>query len=515
LIAISVLVILALTTVLALLLSGQPPRTTNVGTEWPVSSPEEQDMDAAKLEEMLSYINRYEMAVDGMVIVRHGHIVLEYYGPGYDAAKRHQIYSVTKSVVSMLVGVALDRGYIDSLDARLVDLLPQYTSAHPDPRRDQITLEHLLTMSDGIEWHEHDLGYDDLRNSVNQLWHAEDVVQFVLDQPMARQPGDSFAYNSGASILLGAIVETTTGRDLLGFANEVLFTPLGMAPVSWLEAGGDHYCSDGGLFMTPRDMARLGSLMMYEGRWNGQQILPKDWVRESTTARFATSGGYGYGYQWWILSDAEGYKGDGLYDQRIHVQPEADLVVAITAAIPGKSLHRVDGLLHTFILPACTDLDRRTGTATYIAPGFALKYPSGSLVQEMPLSGQGAAPVVEGAVQIASRAVPFEVFSVHWKVAETDKDLGELIDLYLAGHESTGVEVKARGFRDAETHDHPTAIGLAELGTEGGTLQSASAVWVCGESGQVFGVTYATAANATDAELVTALEGYLDGLACH
>jgi CubicO group peptidase (beta-lactamase class C family) len=270
-------------------------------------------MDSAKLEAMMAYVGQHDMAVDSIVVVRHGRIVFEEYGPGYVPSLRHRLYSVTKSVTSMLVGIAIDQGAIEGLDVPIAELLPDYTSANPDPRRDQITLEHLLTMSDGIDWREHDFPYDDPRNTVSQMRASADAVQFVLDRPMARAPGEAWAYNSGASILLGAIVEKATGRDLLSFAREVLFDPLGVGTVYWERASGGHYHTGGGLDMTPRDMVRLGYLMLHNGRWDGQQILSAGWVARSTTAHYPAYEPYGYGYQWWILPDEQGCRADGPY----------------------------------------------------------------------------------------------------------------------------------------------------------------------------------------------------------
>jgi CubicO group peptidase (beta-lactamase class C family) len=196
------------------------------GSGWALSTPEEQAMDAAELEAMTAYIDEHDMQVDSIVVVRHGRIVFEEYGAGYAPDKKHPLYSMTKSVTSMLVGIAIDAGTIEGLDVPVTELLPETTMANLDARKERMTLEHLLAMSDGIDWREHEFPYEDSRNIVNQMGASADAVQFVLDRPMAREPGEAWAYNSGASILMGAILEEATGRNLVQYAREVLFDPI-------------------------------------------------------------------------------------------------------------------------------------------------------------------------------------------------------------------------------------------------------------------------------------------------
>jgi CubicO group peptidase (beta-lactamase class C family) len=271
-------------------------------------------------------------------------------------------------------------------------------------------------------------------NPVLQMARSSDPLQFVLDWPMAPEPGEAWAYHSGSSMFLGAILDQATGRDLLAYAREVLFDPVGIGPVNWDIAPGGHYFTHGGLSMAPRDMARLGYLMLHSGAREGRQILPADWVARSITGHYAAAPqGFGYGYQWWILPDGRGYSAQGLYDQRIVVLPEADMVVVFTASIPTESFYHIDGLVNSFILPACTDLVVDRGRETYDAYGFTLENPAGFLLTEAPIPGHAALSDASGVVQITSDSEPMELLSVLWAAVEPDEDLGTILDQYLAG----------------------------------------------------------------------------------
>jgi CubicO group peptidase (beta-lactamase class C family) len=206
--------------------------------------------------------------------------------------------------------------------------------------------------------------------------------------------------------------------------------------------------------MTPRDMARLGYLMLRNGTWDGQQIVPADWVDRSTTAYHPADGCHDYGYQWWILPDGEGYMAAGLYDQRIFVLPEADMVVVITADIRGESFYHVDGLVNTFILPACTDLPQASWRETYEAYGFTFEYPGGFCLADEPIPGRSSLSDASGLLQITSNTEPMELVLVLWAEAEAGEDAGTFLEAYLAGLAETGAEMapgEPRGGRKMAT----------------------------------------------------------------
>ena len=472
-------------------------------------------MDAGKLEAMMAYIDEHDMAVDSIIIVRHGRIVFEEYGPGYSPSQRHKLHSVTKSVTSMLVGIAIDQGVIEGVDVPITQLIPDYTSTNPDPRREQITLEHLLTMSSGIDWLEHEYPYEDPRNLAVQAGGSPDVVQFLLNRPMAHTPGEVWAYNTGGSMVLGAIVEEATGRDLLLFAREVLFDPLGIGPVFWERMADGRYETGGSLHMTPRGMARLGYLMLHNGRWDGQQILSADWVARSTKAYHQADALHGYGYQWWILPEGKGFMANGRWQQRIYVLPEADMVVVITADFRDPSLYSVDGLVNAFVLPACTDLPASAGPAVYDAHSVTFEYPARFFLQEAPIPGQEVMSDVSGIIEIHSTWEPQEIVSVLWSEVEGDEDAWSFLAAYLAAVQEEAMKLTPGESSEGQKDGHTMALRFSKATLVEGTLPVVSGVWLCDESGLAFAVTYLTTEEMASEELLAAFEGYLEGLACH
>jgi CubicO group peptidase (beta-lactamase class C family) len=421
---------------------------------WCTSTPEEQGMDPAQLDQMMEYIDEHEMAIDSIVVVRHGQIVFEEYRNGYHEKRKHHVQSVTKSFSSMLIGIAIQQGLIESVDQRMVDLFPDHTIANLDARKQQLTLENLLTMSDGMDWHEHDYPYSHPENTLGQMWVSRDAVQHVLDRPMAREPGEAWAYNSGTSILLGGIIEQVSGRDVLGFAREYLFDPIGIGDVLWTLTTGGHYHTDGGLYLTPRDMARFGYLMLQGGTWDGREIVPAEWVARSSTDYYQTPWGYGYGYQWWILPDGSGYGATGHYEQRIFVLPEADAVVVFTADIPDDDPNRGDGLLYRFILPAFTDLAARGSGQEYTNYGFTFAPPPGFTVHEAPIPGRDSISETSGLVQFNSIMPPPEVITIIWDTAET----GVLAILLMVIHAVWATVVLVRKDEKAITTFHRFSV---------------------------------------------------------
>jgi len=492
------------------------PGSTWPNESWPTSTPEEQAMDSGQLEAMMAYVDEHDIPIDSVVVVRHGQILFERYGPGYSPDMSHALHSVTKSVTSMLAGIAVDQGAIKGVDVPIAELLPGYTSANPDPRRDQITLEHLLTMSSGIDWLEHEYPYEDPRNPAAQAGQSSDMVQFMLDRPMAYTPGEVWAYNSGGSAMLGAIVEEATGRDLATFAREFLFDPIGIGPVYWEHMADGHYAAGGGLHMTPRDMARLGYLMLHRGKWDGQQILSGGWVARSTQSYHQADGPAGYGYQWWILPEEQGFAAMGRWQQRIYVLPAADMVVVFTADIRESSLYSVDRLLYTFVLPACTDLPAQMSAKTYDAHGVTFTYPAGFLLEEAAIPGHSAVSDSRGMVQISSTWEPMEIVLVLWHVAEPDEDAGSFLDAYLAGLEELGeMKLTPGELRAGQKDGHAMAVRFSEAVLAEATLPVVSGAWICDASGRGFAVTYLTAQAMAPDDLLATMEQYLAGLACH
>jgi len=297
--------------------------------DWRTSTPAEQGMDETKLQQMMDSIQAGNHGIDSILIIRNGYIVWEEYPNDilYDSATPHILYSVTKSVTSALIGIAIDKGYIKSVEQKVVDFFPDLTIANLDENKSNVTVKHLLMMTAGFEWDEISYGYADSRNSLSQAIASGNYVQYVLDRPMAYEPGTRFVYNTGNTQVLSAIITRATGMSTDVFAQKYLFEPLGITSVNWekdtqgIPSGGTN------LYLTPRDMAKFGYLFLKNGVWDGKQIVPTDWVKESTRNISAN-----YGYLWWVNSTFEYYNAAGYLGQRIFVAPESDLVCVITTS---------------------------------------------------------------------------------------------------------------------------------------------------------------------------------------
>lgn len=315
----------------------------NQSTPWPTAgwmsaSPESQGMDSARLDEMLTAAKG--LGLHSLLIVRHGLIVSETYYPPFTAETRHDMYSVTKSFISTLVGIAVDQELL-SVDDLALGFFPAQTFANLDPRKQAMTVDNLLTMSSGLNWVEGDPAY-------SAMYRSPDWSQYVLDLPMATDPGSRFVYCSGCSHVLSAILQAASGENTRDFAQENLFDPLGIQ-VEWETDSQGIPIGGWGLQVTPRDMAKLGYLYLHQGMWEGRQIVSSEWVQSATQKQIETDGG-GYGYQWWLNPDLGGYSAQGRYGQTIFVQPELDLVLVTTAH--AVSHDQIFALIEEYILPA-------------------------------------------------------------------------------------------------------------------------------------------------------------------
>lgn len=341
-----------------------PPATTTPvpPAYWPTngwrgSSPEEQGMDSATLVEMLANIQEQAYPIHSLIIIRNGYMVMEAYFHPYQADLPHDMASVTKSVTSALIGLAVKQGYIDRINHPLLDFFPKRAVANLDARKQAVTLEHLLTMSSGLDWPVNDM--DD--PIAAQILHSTDWVQFALDRPMAQEPGTTFSYNSAGSHVLMAVIQKTTGMTPLNFAKENLFKPLGISQVFWPYDPNGINTGGWGLKLTPRDMAKLGYLYLNNGVWAGQSIIPAEWVKASSTAAINPPAagpryGSGYGYQWWV-EPGQGYKAAGAGGQRIFVLPQQNMVVVFVGDIVPVESQVPETILESYILPAVKSAD--------------------------------------------------------------------------------------------------------------------------------------------------------------
>ncbi len=218
--------------------------------------------------------------------------------PYYKRQQVHTLQSVTKSIASIMIGVAIKEGDIKDTDVRILDFFDEYDLTIAEEYLKTATLENLLTMQLGMEWHELDRPAD-MTNTTSQLEDSEDWIQFTLNQPKDTIPGTKWVYNSGASQLMSGIIKKATGSSIEDYAKKHLFTPLGIENFYWKKTPTGYTDTEGGLFLEAKDLAKISYLMLNDGMWDGQQIISSDWAKRSISKQVEFDKEKGYGYQWW------------------------------------------------------------------------------------------------------------------------------------------------------------------------------------------------------------------------
>jgi CubicO group peptidase (beta-lactamase class C family) len=326
---------------------------------WRTSPPDAQGMDPQKLTLMLQAVQAQQLNLHSLLIIRNGSIISETYFQSYTAQATHEVYSVTKSVIATLVGIAIDKHYIDAVNHPVVDFFRGYSFQPTDARKDLMTLDDLLTMRSGLDWQEEDSTFRD-------LYQSRDWVQYMLDLPIQERPGQQFRYCSGCSHLLSAIIERRTGMNTLDFAQQTLFEPLGIHRVIWEQDRQGLPIGGWGLQLTPRDMAKLGYLYLHNGEWDGQRIVSTEWIKAAVERHTATDSklGLGYGYQWWTYPSMRAYAALGRDGQTIFVVPDLQLIVVTTAQVDGHEA--IFKLIEHSIVPAVSPATYKGGANTAV-----------------------------------------------------------------------------------------------------------------------------------------------------
>jgi CubicO group peptidase (beta-lactamase class C family) len=331
---------------------------------WRTASAASQKMDGDRLDAMVAEVRAAKLPIDSLTVVRHGYVVLDTrfgrfatggLGEPYASGRLHELQSATKSITSMLLGIALHESGA-TVRTTLVQLAAaaHYVPSNIDARKRAITLQDLLTMQSGLAWRESGYAYTPgSGNDVVGMLATKNWTKFVVDRPMATRPGTTFVYNTGTSHLVSGAITLLTHRTAAALAEPQLFAPLGIHHSKWLLAPEGVNAGGFGLLLQPRDLGKLAFLYLHHGDWNGRQIVPAAWVEQSTTDQVADPL-HEYGYLWW-LDRADGYAYmAGLYGQLAVVVPDKDVVAVITAHLPAA----VDAtavtrwLLESYILPA-------------------------------------------------------------------------------------------------------------------------------------------------------------------
>lgn len=313
------------------------------GDGWAVSTPGAEGLDDAGIERVYRIVfreNEYPTAYS-LLIARHGKLVAEgYMRDVADIDRLVDVASVTKSVVSILTGIAIDKGYVATVTLPISNFLPDYAS--PGSEKGVITLEELLTMRSGLRWD------DAVQTDELMLDEPNDSIAFTLDQPLIYEPGKRFHFADGNAHLMGAVLDQAAGAALEDLAFDTLFSPLGIVDFAWERHRDGLNYGAYGLHLRARDLAKIGELMLRDGAWNGAQVVAASWVTASTQP-IANLGDGPYGYFWWVRPDFGAFAAMGHGGQYVYVLPGDDMVVVMTAnpytAGPGVTIDQFEDLV--------------------------------------------------------------------------------------------------------------------------------------------------------------------------
>ena len=345
-----ILVVLVLTTGCDQPTGQRPVQPKNLNDGISTDLPENVGMDGYIIQEIVDSIRSgYYPNRHSLLVYKNGKLVSEDYFTGQDYnwgrdigivehgdTVLHDMRSVSKSVVSACIGIAIEEGMIKGVDQPVFDFFSDYEQFKKEGR-EKLTIRHLLTMTSGLEWNE-EVPYNNPENSEIQMDESGDGTGFVLSRKLVTEPGTEWKYNGGTTELLAAIIKRVSGKDVHAFAEEYIFQPLGIYRSEWTHSTGtDTPAAASGLRLTSRDMLKFGVLYLSEGMWGPRQIIPRDWVMASLKSSISRPKGGGYGYQFWTFDYA--VNGDRLTipaavgngDQRVFIDKKNDLLVVTTA----------------------------------------------------------------------------------------------------------------------------------------------------------------------------------------
>jgi CubicO group peptidase (beta-lactamase class C family) len=335
----------------------QQPEAVDDG--WDTASLNETDINPEKIDEMmLDILGRNDKNIHSVLLIKNGKLALEEYFYGYNRDTSHFLASVSKSITSILIGIAIDQKIAADVETKAYEFFPEYADTKWVDQKYPITLQHILTMAAGLDWDATKYSRRDSRHTTHQMYDSGDPIGFVLDRNLVGTPGEKFYYNSGLTILLGGIVKNTSGLYIDDFAGQYLFSPMGISDYHWDKFQDGNIQTDGGLHLRPRDMAKIGYMIMKNGKWKGRQIVSREWVAESTKKHIDALG-IGYGYQWWIgktkmnNQTIEVLFASGHGGQKIFIVPELDLVAVFTSRVFNSKGHSgPEGFLLKYIIPS-------------------------------------------------------------------------------------------------------------------------------------------------------------------
>lgn len=357
-------------------------RAVEMNDGWTISTPESVGFQPHQLCAIADAERNGRLRnLHGVVVVRRGRLVFEQYFTGSDwsrgsslgevtfrAETLHDIRSITKSIVSLLYGIAQAAGKVPPIDRPVLDFFPELADLRTDPARMRILVRHALTMTMGTEWREGvQFAWDDPNNDEAQMEMAADRYRYIMGRPIVAAPGERWNYNGGATAIIARLVSRGTEQPLLDFAREQLFGPLAITEVEWITDRTGEPIAAWGLRLRPRDLAKIGQLVLQRGRWGERQVVPSGWIEAATAAEVQTTDPFlRYGYQWWLAGSNFGdaqtpwVAGFGRGGQRVFILPDLELVVVVTAGNyrDPESWRLPNAVLNQFVLPALVGAPR-------------------------------------------------------------------------------------------------------------------------------------------------------------
>ncbi|MTH53811.1 serine hydrolase [Bacillus mangrovi] len=322
--------------------------------DWKSIKPERVHMDQKKLDSMFEQIKNEEIPMEGLLVIRDGYIVAEQYGGGFDREKVHPVYSITKSLTSSLTGVAVKQGEIKSVDEKAVTYLDEKRIENVTEQKKALTIKNFLTMTSGLPFPEQTEKGFYQSEQWKTFMEGADPAYYALSLPI-QDDQNTWNYSTADSAIASKIIQEAAGMPLAEYAEKHLFSHLGIKDVHWPADRSGTSLGGTGVEMKPRDIAKIGYLYMNNGKWEDQQLLPENWVKESTSPHADTNGNFEgdrYGYSFWLkkVGGYDTYRAMGLYGQYMVVIPELDLI-----AVQTSSGMDIDPLLEEFVIPAVQD----------------------------------------------------------------------------------------------------------------------------------------------------------------
>ncbi len=332
----------------------------NLEDGWKTTNLQSQNVDTTRIYKLFSQLQHRKNKLHSVLLVQHGKIVIEEYFNAYSGNKQHDLRSVTKSIRSILLGIAIDKGFIDNVDDPISKYLKNpIPTKNIDKRKDKITIRHLLTMSTGLDcndWDKKSAGQED------KVYKKKDWLQYTLNLPMVNEPGVVSNYCSMGVVLIAEIIHQASGMSIDKFAKHYLFNTLGITNVGWGHTSNKEIISSGKrLYMTSRDMAKIGQLILNKGKWSEKQVVSEKWIEESTSPKTKITG-IDYGYLWWNIPFKTNEKvivskvATGNGGQYIMVFPTLDMVAVFTGGAYNSQEDKLPfAIVNDIFLPTFTN----------------------------------------------------------------------------------------------------------------------------------------------------------------